>query len=305
MSDGQRSDEPNEEHRRLTRRRLLKEAGVAAAALGVGGGLSACGANETAAPVPTDTNAVEFPPLPPNSLSYCSVMSFFTGDEGRTVDAIVSRLIPGDASDPGAHEAGVAAYIDTKLASCRSFATPTYFDPPFAKPVGYPPGPQEHAAKTILVQGSELPRYGFQSSSTPQEAYRKGLVALDRFTRKHHGDRFARLTAVRQDAVLEVLEAGLAAGFPEAKGFFKLVLQDTYEGMFSDPVYGGNRGYAGWKLVGYPGAQRAYTPDELQHGPRHKRVQALKDMPPMNPGVPQDHVILPVAGTRPEGGVTG
>ena len=79
-----------------------------------------------------------------------------------------------------------------------------------------------------------------------------------------------------------------------------MVLEDTYEGMFSDPVYGGNRDYIGWKLVGYPGAQRAYTPYELMHGPQHKRVQASRDMPPMNPGVPQDHVILPIAGTRPE-----
>jgi hypothetical protein len=52
--------------------------------------------------------------------------------------------------------------------------------------------------------------------------------------------------------------------------------------------------------VGYPGAQRAYTAYELRNGPQHKRVQGLRDMPPMNPGVPQDHVILPLAGTRPE-----
>ena len=100
--------------------------------------------------------------------------------------------------------------------------------------------------------------------------------------------------------MLEVLEAGKAAGFPAAKGFFKMLLEDTYEGMFADPEYGGNRDYAGWKLVGYPGAQRAYTAYELRNGPQHKRVQGLRDMPPMNPGVPQDHVILPLAGTRPE-----
>jgi gluconate 2-dehydrogenase gamma chain len=77
-----------------------------------------------------------------------------------------------------------------------------------------------------------------------------------------------------------------------------MMLEDTYEGMFSDPIYGGNHAFAGWKLVGYPGAQRAYTPSELVHGPQHKRVQGLRDMAGMNPGVPQDHVILPMAGTR-------
>jgi len=26
------------------------------------------------------------------------------------------------------------------------------------------------------------------------------------------------------------------------------------QGMFSDPIYGGNRNKAGWKLIGFPGA---------------------------------------------------
>ena len=78
------------------------------------------------------------------------------------------------------------------------------------------------------------------------------------------------------------------AAFKKSKDFFKMVLEDVYEGMFSDPIYGGNRELAGWKLVGYPGAQRAYTAEELKHGPQHKRVQSLREMPAMNPGVPQD-----------------
>lgn len=94
------------------------------------------------------------------------------------------------------------------------------------------------------------------------------------------------------------MEDGKVAGFKKSKDFFKMVLEDVYEGMFSDPVYGGNRDLAGWKLVGYPGAQRAYTEYELIHGPQHKRVQGLRDMPAMNPGVPQDHASLPLAGTR-------
>jgi gluconate 2-dehydrogenase gamma chain len=297
----------------LTRASLLKRAGVAAAALGAGGGLAACGSNESPGQVPTDTNAASFPPMPPmpgtgmpglpamQAPTNQSVTSFFTRDEATTVEAIVARLIPGDKDDPGAREAGVPTYIDTKLAEFASFATPTYFDAPFAKPTAQPTGPQPQATTTILVRASELPRYGFQSSSTPQEAYREGLATLDRFTRRLHGDRFAALAPARQDAVLEVLEAGKAGGFPTAKDFFKLVLEDTYEGMFADPSYGGNRNYSGWNLVGYLGAQRAYTPSELKNGPREKRVQGLREMPPMNPGVPQDHVLLPISGTRPHG----
>jgi gluconate 2-dehydrogenase gamma chain len=290
---------PEQNEFRLTRRRLLQQAGIAAATVGVGGALTACGPDEPTGQVAQDTNAEQFPPLPPaQAPTNHSVTNFFTRDEATTLDAVVGRLIPGDASDPGAREAAVPAFIDTKLAQFASFATPTYFDGPFAKPVGYPTGPQENKAGTgsILVQASELPRYGFQSNATPQDAYRKGLAALDKFTTKHHGDRFANLDAPTQDAVLSVLEAGKAGGWPQAKGFFKMVLEDTYEGMFADPSYGGNRDYAGWKLVGYLGAQRAYTAYELQHGPQEKHVQSLRDMPAMNPGVPQGNAVTPMAG---------
>jgi hypothetical protein len=36
------------------------------------------------------------------------------------------------------------------------------------------------------------------------------------------------------------------------------------EGMFADPLYGGNKDFAGWRLVGFPGAQAVFTPADLQ-----------------------------------------
>jgi hypothetical protein len=36
------------------------------------------------------------------------------------------------------------------------------------------------------------------------------------------------------------------------------------EGMFADPVYGGNKDFAGWNLVGFPGVQLIFTPAELE-----------------------------------------
>jgi gluconate 2-dehydrogenase gamma chain len=283
----------------LTRRRLLQGAGVAAASIGVGGALSACGENEQQIQVATDTDARDLAAPPPAQQPLlCMVTSFFTRAEAETVEAIAARLIPGDEADPGAREACVPAYIDHKLASFESFATPTYFKAPFAKPVPHPTGPQPGARNTILVEAKQLPRYGFQGSSTPQDSYRKGLAALDKVSRKKYGARFVDLPEKTQTKLLADMEDGKVAGFKKSKDFFEMVLEDVYEGMFSDPIYGGNRDLVGWKLVGYPGAQRAYTEYELMHGPQHKRVQGLRDMPAMNPGVPQDHVILPLAGTR-------
>jgi gluconate 2-dehydrogenase gamma chain len=283
----------------LTRRRLLERAGLVAASLGVGGALAACGETEEVAQVGTDTDARNLPAPPPvQQPLLCRVTSFFTLDEVQTLEAMVARLIPGTETDPGAREACVPAFIDHKLASFETFAAPTYFKAPFAKPVNRATGPQPGAAISILVDAKQLPRYGFQGNSTPQDAYRKGLATMDKVTKKKWGRRFVELDEKRQTKFLEDMEDGKVAGFKKSKAFFGLVLEDVYEGMFSDPVYGGNRDLAGWKLIGYPGAQRAYTAQELRHGPQHKRVQGLRDMPAMNPGVPQDHVILPLAGTR-------
>ena len=35
--------------------------------------------------------------------------------------------------------------------------------------------------------------------------------------------------------------------------FWTTVYQTVMEGMFSDPIYGGNRNKAGWKIIGFPG----------------------------------------------------
>ncbi len=52
----------------------------------------------------------------------------------------------------------------------------------------------------------------------------------------------------------------------DAKTFFTLLWQNTQEGFWSDPVYGGNRGMAGWKLIGFPGARYDHGPYVAKHG---------------------------------------
>ena len=77
---------------------------------------------------------------------------------------------------------------------------------------------------------------------------------------------FAQLDAARQDEVITALEQGKATGFtwPTAQAFFNTVRTHTMEGMFADPVYGGNKDFAGWRLVGFPGAQPSFTPADMQ-----------------------------------------
>jgi gluconate 2-dehydrogenase gamma chain len=98
-----------------------------------------------------------------------------------------------------------------------------------------------------------------------QDFYRRGLAQLDEHCRKTYQKSFVKLSAAQQDEVIGVLEQGKAGGFeyPTAQAFFNTLRTHVLEGMFADPVYGGNRNFAGWQLVGFPGAQLFYTPADL------------------------------------------
>ncbi|MBI2187667.1 MAG: gluconate 2-dehydrogenase subunit 3 family protein [Acidobacteria bacterium] len=100
-----------------------------------------------------------------------------------------------------------------------------------------------------------------------QDFYRRGLAQLDAYCRTTYKEPFARLDAPRQDRVIAALEDGSAAGFawPTAQEFFTTIRTHTIEGMFADPIYGGNRDFAGWRLVGFPGAQAVFTSSDLQN----------------------------------------
>ena len=99
-----------------------------------------------------------------------------------------------------------------------------------------------------------------------QEFYRCGLAQLDQYCRKTHREPFVRLSAGQQDAVITALEEDKATGFtwPSAQAFFNTLRTHTMEGMFADPVYGGNRDFAGWRLVGFPGAQAIFTSTDMR-----------------------------------------
>ena len=99
-----------------------------------------------------------------------------------------------------------------------------------------------------------------------QDFYRRGLAQLEAYCRKTYDKSFRQLEPARQDEVIAALEDGKATGFtvPAAQEFFNTIRTHTMEGMFADPIYGGNRDFAGWRLVGFPGAQPVFTPADMR-----------------------------------------
>ena len=110
-----------------------------------------------------------------------------------------------------------------------------------------------------------------------QDFYRRGLAQLDAYCRATYGMSFVRLGAAQQDEVIRALEQGNAAGFtwPAAEEFFTTIRTHTMEGMFADPIYGGNKDFAGWRLVGFPGAQPVFTPADVRSRQAFTRVPII------------------------------
>jgi len=171
---------------------------------------------------------------------------FLSAAEVAFLDAAVARLIPADELSPGAKEAGVTYFIDQQLFG--GFGT-------MAKM--YRQGPH----------GEGTPQQGYQSPLTPQEAYRAAIGEIDTACAKQYGQVFAKLGATQQDEVLRALEEGKfpLEAVPE-RFFFNLLLDNTIEGFFADPIYGGNRDKIGWKLVGFPGVAAVYTQHVEKYG---------------------------------------
>jgi gluconate 2-dehydrogenase gamma chain len=67
------------------------------------------------------------------------------------------------------------------------------------------------------------------------------------------------LPDTQKDAAIKELEDDKLK-LPEggAQEFFRQILNDTYTGFFADPIYGGSKDMASWKMIGFPGAHYDY-----------------------------------------------
>jgi len=147
-------------------------------------------------------------------------LRFFTEQEAKVVVAACERIFPANDSGPGATQANAMVYIDRQLAGPYGTDKHRYMQPPF-------------------VESS--PGHGYQGKENPQETYRAGIQKL--------GADFISLDGAKQEDRLRAIEK---------TRFFQLLRQHTIEGMFCDPMHGGNAGMIGWQMIGYPGPQMSY-----------------------------------------------
>lgn len=160
--------------------------------------------------------------------------TFFTEEEAAFMRAVIDLILPSDAYGPSASEAGVLRYIDLQLAGDFGSGARHYMQGPFQ-------------------QGSRS--QGYQVALTPAKLYRFCIEQENRRLSARYGGRLDALAPAIQQAQLKDWADGRQdiAGVP-AQVFFQHVYANTIEGYYADPRYGGNRGAASWKIIGYPGA---------------------------------------------------
>jgi gluconate 2-dehydrogenase gamma chain len=161
---------------------------------------------------------------------------FLNLDEAAFVEALVDHMVPADELTAKGTDLGINIYIDRALAGAWGKGDRLYMQGPWK-------------------QGT--PNQGYQLPLTPAQLYRAGIEATNAYCRKTYGGKtFDRLDAAQREEVLKGLsEAKIKFddGLP-VRVFWGTLYQTVIEGMFSDPIYGGNRDKAGWRLIGFPGA---------------------------------------------------
>ena len=97
-----------------------------------------------------------------------------------------------------------------------------------------------------------------------KQGFLDGLAAVDAYARESQGQGIADLSAEKRDEVLLDIDSGKAS--PNARAFFLRARRLMLEGMFGDPHYGGNKNFAGWDLIKYPGPRPAVSPEMQKMG---------------------------------------
>jgi len=196
---------------------------------------------------------------------------FLSAPRMRALDALCAHLVPGppEDPDPGAREAGAAAYIDLLLGAFTRPVPPIFAGGPFSHREGGGPNHfaeflrldalEERVWRTRIEGSQGRPEREWNGPVVGWQArYVEGLDALDASARRWFRRPFAELARWQREAVLAWLP-----GVP--REFVELAFGHTLEGTYGAPEYGGNRARASWRWTRWPGDHQphAYTREQI------------------------------------------
>ncbi|MGD6942781.1 gluconate 2-dehydrogenase subunit 3 family protein [Cytobacillus gottheilii] len=223
-----------------TKRVFLKNSGLTVGGLLVGGALGSLflgkkGGTQTAAPATAPAHEMSSNPTK-------AYMYFTKDEEFKTIEAAAEQIFPETEIGPGAKALDVGYYIDHQLAGNWGQNTKEYMVGPFAP------------------AGSTIAEEGYQTHLKRHEIFDLGIAELNKTAQKNHEKQFFELDAEQQIAILVDFEEDKVKinGATTASQFFDLLRTATIEGVYADPMYGGNKDMGGWKMKNFPGHQMSY-----------------------------------------------
>lgn len=226
---------------------------------GAGATLALAGASAAAAPATAQSNAASNVAAQAAAAGAQGYQSLSL-EEAATTEALVDHMWPADALTPSGVELGLATFIDRQLAGAFGGGDRLYLQGPFRK---------------------GKPQHGYQLPMTPQAWYKAGIAALNAWCITTHKKPFDRLNEKQREETLQAAAAGKAnaPSFDLGSWFNGLLYPLFAQGAFADPIYGGNRNKAVWKMIGYPGLPATYRSDVVAfRGKRHPKSDSPKSI---------------------------
>jgi gluconate 2-dehydrogenase gamma chain len=198
------------------------------------------------APVASEAQTVSEPPAAQHTAEPAGYL-YLKPTEQAFVEGLVDHMIPKDELTGSGTEIGIATYIDRALAGSWGKGDRLYKEGPWQR---------------------GTPNQGYQLPLTPAALYRAGIQGSNAYCRKTFGKDFDRCTAEQKEAFLKDLAAAkimLEGGLP-GRAFFDMFYENVMEGLFADPIYGGNKDKAGWKMIGFPGVMANNAENVKKYG---------------------------------------
>jgi len=236
------------------RRRFLKGAGVAGASLP----LLIASQGEAAAACESPT-----PAATPSSTAGAIGYQILSLDEAAFTEALVDHMWPKDQLSPSGTEIGIATFIDRQLAGAFGQGDRLYSQGPVRK---------------------GKPQHGYQLPLTPAEYFKAGVAAAGAACAQRFHRGFDKLTTEEREQFLQDIAGGKVANASiDLAAWFNGLAYPLFErGAFADPLYGGNRGKAAWRMIGYPGLPATYSQDVVRYRgkphPRSANPQSILDL---------------------------
>jgi gluconate 2-dehydrogenase gamma chain len=235
--------------------------------------------------------------------------SFFSPSEVPIVEALAEQIWPGDENTVGGRDAGVAVYIDRALSGAYMDLQPVYrlglewvdqaaneeFDDNFADLeveqqiafletyLGMPetaatatpsasPAASDSDPTNLEVEGMQLPGQNATPVAGGQGGGSTGALAEAGSEQPGGGEGTV--------AGAPMLAGGDPPAVEDLAGFLQLFRTHTIEGLFADPVYGGNRDKQVWADLRYGGPYYVHTEEQqlTMDSPLDIPIQSIVDL---------------------------